>query len=152
MAVNLQVLKDEFVTNPAALPYLALDPANDAANADVVNNASGANPRTVNNDVVDTGEMRGQTTFDAFDGLVTAEQAWFEWLTANGVIPVTTDTLLQLAGIGGNSIWAVADRPVMEPRMTALMQRQGSRAEEIAETLGASVVTPSDVANARQLP
>ena len=150
--IDLQALKDEFTNNPAALPYPAFTDQNDQANADVINNINGVAPRTVNNDTVETGDIRGQTTFDAFDGLVTAEQAWFEWLTQNGVIPVTADTLVQLAGIGGNSFWATADRPTMEPRMTALMQRIDSRAQELRDSLGVGFITPSDVANARNLP
>lgn len=33
--------------------------ANDAANAVVINNADGNNPRTIDNDTVDTGDIRG---------------------------------------------------------------------------------------------
>jgi len=40
----------------------------------------------------------------------------------------------------------------MEPRMVALMQFTGSRAQEIKDTLGASVVTPADIRDARLLP
>lgn len=150
--MDLQALKDEFVNNPASMPYLALTAENDVANADVINNHDGNNPRTVNNDSVDTGDVRGVTTYEAFDGLTASEEAWYSWLSQNGRIPVNDDTLQQLAGIGGTSFWGVADRPIMEPRMAALMQRQGSRAEEIRDTLGTSFVTPSDVANARNLP
>ena len=154
MATDLQAIKDELTNNPIALPYLAVDPANAVANAIVLNNSDGANPRTINNATVDTADMRGQTTFDAFDGLVTAEQAWFEWLTINGVIPVTTDTLQQLAGIPTDtgSIWAVAERTLMNARMTALMQRTGSRAEEISDLLGTSSPTPAEVRDASSLP
>jgi hypothetical protein len=152
MAIDLQALKDEITLNPVAMPYPSFTPENDAAIADVLNNADGSNPRTVNNSSVDTGDIRGATTYDAFDGLTTAEKDWFTWLTQNGEIPVNDDTLVNLAGIGGTSKWAVADRPVMEPRMTALMQRIGSRAEEISDLLGKSFITPSDVANARNLP
>ena len=153
MSINLQALKDEFTNNPVSLPYPPFIPENDAANSEVINNHDGSNPRTVNNDSVDTGEIRGNTTFDGFDGLTTAEQAWFEWLTVNGVIPVNAETLQQLAGIptANGSIWAAAERTEMNAAMAALMQRQGSRAEEIADTLGVSFVTPSHVAAARNL-
>lgn len=154
MAINLQALKDEITINPASMPYPAFTPENDVAIANIGNNADGTNPRTVNNDSVDTGDIRGNTSFSAFDGLVAAEQAWFEWLTANGLIPVNSETLQQLAGIptATGSIWAVADRDAMNAAMTALMQRVGSRAEELKATIGVSVWTPSDVANARNLP
>ena len=108
-------------------------------------------PRTVNNDTVDTGAIRGETTYDAFNGLTAAEEAWFSWLTQNGVIPVNADTLANLAGIGGDSKWQLGDRAVMEPRMTALMQRLGSRAEELKATIGVSSWSPFDVSQARQL-
>ena len=93
-------------------------------------------------------------TFDGYDGLVVAEQSWFGWLTQNGVIPVNAETLQQLAGIptANGSIWAAADRVAMNAAMTALMQEpNGSRAQELKSTLGVSSVTPSDVAQARNL-
>jgi len=152
MSIDLQALKDEINTNLVSMSYLAFTEANDVANAVVINNSDGANPRTVNFDTVDTAAIRGATTFNAFDGLTAAETDWFSWLTQNGEIPVNDDTLENLAGIGGNSKWAVSDRPTMEPRMVALMQFTGSRAQEIKDTLGASVVTPADIRDARLLP
>ena len=152
MVIDLQALKDEIQNNPAAMPYLAFTDANDAANADILNNVSGTNTRTVNNETVMAADVRSQTTFDAFDGLTAAEEAWLSWLTGGETIAVTVDTLANLAGIGGTSKWATNDRATMEPRMAALMQRDGSRAEEIRDTLGVDFVTPSDVANARNLP
>lgn len=149
---DLQAIKDEIVNNPAAMPYLAFVEGNDVAIAEVLNNANGNNPRTVNNDTVSTGDVRGATTYDAFDGLTASEENYLSWLTVDGVIPVNADTLKTLAGIGGNSLWAVGDRPTMEPRMTALMQFAGSRAQEIADTLGTSNVSPSQVRDARLLP
>jgi len=152
--MDLQALKDELTGNPVSMPYLALTADNDVANSVVISNSDGANPRTVDNDVVDTGLIRGNTTFDGFDGLVTAEQSWFEWLTANGEIPVNAETLQQLAGIptANNSIWAASERTAMNAAMAALMQFTGSRAQEIKDTLGASAVTPTDVREARLLP
>jgi hypothetical protein len=151
MAIDLQALKTEFQTNPVGMPYLAFVDGNDTANADIINNADGSNPRTVNNQNVDTGLIRGNVTFDAFDGLVVAEQSWFEWLTANGVIPVNAETLQQLAGIptATGSIWAAADRTAMNAAMTALMQRNVSRAEEIVDTIGSGTITGSVVRDAR---
>lgn len=154
MAIELQALKDEFTNNPVSMAYLAFDAGNDVANAEVINNSDGSNQRTVDYKTVDTGDIRGNTTFKGFDGLVTAEQAWFEWLTINGVIPVNAETLQQLAGIPTptQSIWAVGDRTAMNAAMAALMQFQGSRAQEIEDTLGADVVSPSNVRDARLLP
>ncbi len=152
MAIDLAALKDEIDTNPVSMPYPPFVPANDAAIADVLNNADGTNARTVPEESVESGRLRAATTFDAFDGLTASEETWFRWLTSSGEITVTDDILANLAGIGGTSKWAVADRPTMEPRMAELMQRPGSRAEEIRDVLGVGSVTPSDVANARQLP
>ena len=154
MTTNLQAIKDELTNNPVSLPYLAVDPANAVANANVINNTDGANPRTINNVNVETGDIRAQTTRVAFDGLVAAEESWLRWLTASGTIPVTDDTLQELAGIptANDSIWAVADRTLMNARITALMQRTGSRAEEISDLLGTSSPTPAEVRDASNLP
>ena len=150
MGIEIQDLKNELTINPASLPYLALTEANDVANANVINNSDGANPRTVNNAKVDTGDIRGSVTFAGFDGLVTAEQSWLEWLTSNGEIPVNAETLQQLAGIptATGSIWAAADRIAMNAAMAALMQRQTSRADE----LGFGFISPGQIAEARFLP
>ena len=152
MAIDLQALKDEINTNPASMPYPAFTAANDAAIADVLNNADGSNPRTVDNETIMASEFVAQTTFGAYDGLTASETAYYDMIVNREEIAVTGDTKSNWAGIGGTSVWAVANRPTMEPRITALMQRQGSRAEEIRDTLGVSSVTASDVANARQLP
>jgi len=131
-------LKDEIENDPLTLGYknsgTSGDWKGDQVIADLINNASGANPRTVNFEHVDTGDIRSDVEFDWFDGLVTAEQAWFEWLTQNGVVKVNAHMLQQLAGIpttGSNSIWAAADRTAANAAMAALMQFQGSRAQEL---------------------
>jgi hypothetical protein len=154
MTIDLQALKNEITDNPVSISYVPFIEGNDVANAEVINNANGNNPRTVNKETVDTGDIRGNTSFDGFDGLVAAEQDWVAWLTQNGTIPVNTDTLQQLAGIptANSSIWAVAERAEMNAAMAALMQFQGSRAQELSDTLGASSVSPSDVRDARLLP
>lgn len=152
--IDLQALKDEITNNPVSMAYLAWTEANDVANAHVISNFDGSNPRTVNRDTVDTGLIRSSVSFEGFDGLVAAEQAWFEWLTASGEITVNDETLQLLAGIptANGAIWAASDRAAMNAAMAALMQFQGSRAEEIADVLGASNVQPVDVRNARELP
>jgi hypothetical protein len=154
MAINLQVLKDEIESNPVGMAYLPFTSENDVANSDVIDNADGANPRTVDQDAVESGDIRSETTFDGFDGLVVAKQQWFEWLTAAGDVTVNTETLQQLAGIPvfNDSIWATADRDAMNAAMVALFQFQGSRAQEIKDVLGATTASPTDVRNARLLP
>lgn len=86
---------------------------------------------TVNRVTVKSSDIRSLTTFEAFDGLTVAEEAWFRWLTSGEEVAVTTDTLLNLAGIGGDSKWATADEATMEPRMQGLMQFTGSRSESL---------------------
>ena len=152
MAIDLQALKDEITINPVSMAYPAFVDGNDSAIADVIRNSDGTNPRTINHKNVDTAEIRGVTTFDAFDGLTASEESWFSWLTQNGEIPVNDDTLENLAGVGGNSRWSVSDRPTMEPRMLSLMQFQGSRGEEIKDLLGTSTPTGANVRDARLLP
>lgn len=152
MPINLQALKTELVSNPAAMPYLSLTAENDEANANILNNVSDQNSRTVNRDSISTADFLAQTTYAAFDALTASEEAWYRTLTAAENIAVTTDTLATWAAVGGASLWATAHKTTMEPRIRGLMQYQCSRAEEIRTTLGASFVTPSDIANARQLP
>lgn len=141
MAVfSIAALAAEITNDPLAIGYKTGSVWNgDQEIADLLN----AKNYTVNHKKVDTGDIRGVTTFDAFDGLTAAEEAWFSWLTQNGEIPVNTDTLKNLAGIGGTSKWGVADRATMEPRMQALMQFTGSRAEVLwgeGATISASQV------------
>ena len=154
MAINLQALKDEITNNTESLPYPPFIAANDAAVADVGNNISNVAPRTVNQNAVDTGLIRGSIRKVAFQGLVTSEEEWFKWLTVNGSIPVTDDTLQELAGIpvAGDSIWSVGTRDEANAAMAKLMQRIGSRAEELKDIIGVSSWTPSNIADARTLP
>jgi len=143
-------LKDEIENDPLALGYknspASGDWKGDQVIADIINNADGTNPRTVNFENVDTGDIRSDVQFDWFDGLVVAEQSWFEWLTANGTIKVNDHMLQQLAGIptANGSIWAAADRTPANAAMAALMQFQGSRAQELWDR----TVTPGDVGRA----
>ena len=130
-------LKDEIVNDPLGLGYKNSATPNDWKGdqviADIINNADGNNPRTVNFETADTGDIRSTVEFDWFDGLVTSSQAWFEWLTANGHIQVNAHMLQQLAGIptATGSIWAAADRTAANAAMAALLQFTGSRAQEL---------------------
>lgn len=152
MAVNLQALKDEINSDPVGMGYPAFVEANDAAIANILNNIDGANPRTVDNYEISAADFVAATTYDAYDGLTAAETAYYDMIVGREMIRVTADTKVNWAGIGGSSKWATGDKATMDPRIAALMQREGSRAEEIADTLGQSSVTASDVANARNLP
>jgi len=134
---TLEALKNEIEEDSVSLGYknspTSGDWKGDQVIADLINNAGGTTPRTVTRDHVDTGDIRSSLEFDAFDGLVTAEQAWFEWLTANGSIAINDHMLQQLAGIptADDSIWALQERAVANAAMAALMQFQGGRAEEL---------------------
>lgn len=132
---TLIALRDEIEADPLALGYknspASGDWKGDSEIADLINNTNGTTPRTVNRVKVDTGDIRSDLAFEAYDGLTAAENAWLDWLTANGTIKVNAHMLEKLGGIGGTSIWAVADRPTAEAAMLALMQYQGGRAEEL---------------------
>ena len=97
--VILSALKAEFVTNPVAMPYLALTAINDEANANAINNATGLSFRTVNRDRIQTADFLSQTTFAAFDALVAAEEIWYRTLTVGDTIAVNTDTLATWAAV-----------------------------------------------------
>ena len=126
-------LKDEIENDPETLAYKNSAASGDWKDDQVIADIINTQDRSVNNQDVDTGDIRGSVTFDAFDGLSPAEQAWFQWLTQNGVIPVNDETLQQLAGIptATGSIWQAADRTAANAAMTAIMQFTGSRAEEL---------------------
>lgn len=147
---QVQALKNELVNDPVPMNYQGggTDHTFDAVDSAIISDPTA--DRTVNETNVDTGDIRGVTTFDAFQGLTAAEEAWFAWLTQNGAIPVNDDTLANLAGIGGTSKWAAGNRSEMEPRMVALMQRTGSRADELFGI--GSNITPSHIAAAVSLP
>lgn len=142
--MDLQALKTELQTDPISMGYLPLLEENDVANAGIINDPT---QRTINNDTIDTSDFVGATTFDAYDGLTASETSYYDMITNRERIAVTPDTLANLAGIGGVSKWATSNRATMEPRVAALMQYQGSRAEE----LGLGNVQPVDVRNARLL-
>ena len=159
-AAQLLTLKNEFVNDPRGYGYEqywittpwdgGLNPIINAPRdgSNVPSNPTGAGGAAdgkikVNNPSVDTGKIRAAVTFAAFDGLVTASQSWFNWLTANGFISVNAHLLQSLAGIptATGSIWAAGDRTAMNAAMELLMRKYGSRAEEL---FGVGVVVSTD--------
>jgi len=145
--VQIVALKAELQNDPRGYGYNAAG-RNDTLMQIAINTArDGTNPPSnptadggaasgaikKDNKTVDTGAIRAAVTFAGFDGLVTASQAWFQWLTANGFITVNAHLLQQLAGIptATNSIWAAADRTAMNAAMEAIMRRFTSRADEL---------------------
>ena len=128
--VQLQELKDEVFLDPLALGYNPTGPDQDIL--DIIN----AEDFTVQKPTISSAEVRSVTLFEAFDGLVTVEQAWFEWLTQGGSIDeetiiVTSEIRQKLSGdpIANDSIWATADRTEMNAIMLSLMDVPGGRAE-----------------------
>lgn len=163
-----QALKAEFTTDPRGYGYAqywtttpfdgGLPPIinlkRDGTPGTVPANPTGAGGAAsgiirLNNATVDTGAIRAAVTFAAYDGLVTASQSWFNWLTANGFITVNAHLLQSLAGMptATGSIWAAADRTAMNAAMEALMRKNASRAEELFG-LG-YIVTVDDVSACR---
>ena len=151
MAIDLQALRDEITNNPVSMPYPAFVDTNDVAIADILNNSDGTNSRTVNRDEIQTADFVGATTYAAYDTLTASEESFYGMQTNRDTMRVTPDTLQSWCGIGGASLWATAQRSTMEPRIAALMQYAGSRAEEISDVLGVSSVTPTNVRDARLL-
>lgn len=129
MDFTIEALAAEIINDPDGVGYKNADSTwkNDQVIADMMNLAS----RTLPVSSIPAADVRAATTFDAFDGLTTAEESWFRWLTSGESITITPDTLAALSGIGGGSVWAAADRNAMEARMAAILQYQGSRAEEL---------------------
>ena len=87
--------------------------------------------RTLNRAYIKSADVRSNTPYAAYDGLTATEESWMNWITQGEEIAVTSDSLINLAGIGGTSKWASADRTTMNARMAALMQYTGSRAEQL---------------------
>lgn len=152
---QLTALKAELTNDPRGYGYAAdLASGNDAglvAKLNLPRDGTNGGPLIkVKNASVETGLIRAAVTFAGYDGLVTASQAWFNWLTGGGSITVNDHLLQQLAGIptATGSIWASADRTAMNAAMESLMRRIGSRSEELFGVL----VTDTDVAKAKLLP
>lgn len=156
-AAQLTALKAELVNDPRGYGYAPKIASGDIEGVRTILHAVRDGTNTppaikVNNTSVDTGKIRAAITFEAFDGLVTASQAWFNWLTANGTISVNDHLLQKLAGIptATGAIWAVGDRTAMNAAMELLMRRFGHRAEEL---FGAGVtVTEGEIITAINLP
>jgi len=145
-ATQLAALKTELTTDPLSLGY-GSDHSTDAADADLLN----ARTFVVNKASVPCSSIRAAVPYDEYDGLSIDEQEWIRWLTNDGGdLAVTAEVVARLTKTSAQGgIWAVADTDA-PAAILALIQRPGSRAEVL---FGLNVyVTPSDVANARNLP
>lgn len=128
---DLLALKNEVTLDPNGYGY---DPANTTLVLELINLVR--NTITIEKDRISAADVRAITTFEAYDGLLADRQEWLRWITgSNGVneesLRVTDDLKLQIAGIGGTSFWAAGERAAMEAAMLALINRDGSRAEEL---------------------
>ena len=136
---SLQALHDEIESDPEGLGYKdGADWKEDAVIADLIN----AKNYKVDVSSVNMEDVRGITTYAAYDTLGIDEQEWLRWMTPNsGLFRVSADMKLQLtgrslasngiAGTGDNdsSFWALAHSDEMAPAMLALIEKDGSRAE-----------------------
>jgi hypothetical protein len=128
---DLAALKSEVDTDPLGIGY-------NASSGDVGNIVDLINEKnyTVTKTIVSSSEIRGVTSYEAFNALAQDEQEWLMWLApgSDDDMVVTADVRLQLCGETGgggsnSSIWANAQRSAMETAMLALIDVAGSRAE-----------------------
>lgn len=142
-------LKTELQTDPRGYGYNAavrndtdmaekINRVRDGAAGNVPSNPTAAGGSTdgkikIQAAAVDTGAMRAATTYAAYNGLTAGDRAFFNWLTGAGAISVNADNLQSLAGVptATGSIWATADRAVMNAAMDLLLRPYGSRGAEL---------------------
>jgi len=88
---SLELLKDEIVVDSLGLGYKNSATPNDwkedSVIVNIINNADGANPRTVTRDRISSGDIRSDILFEAFQGLATAQESWLVWLTSGSSEP-----------------------------------------------------------------
>lgn len=136
---DLAALKTEVTTDPLGLGYV---PENTQAGVlDIINLTRGT--ITVGKPKVSSPLVRSTTTFAAYNALTADEQEWLRWMTgSNGFeaenLEVTDDLRLQLLGtttIGATdaaaSFWGALERDAMVAAMSAIIDVNGSRAEEL---------------------
>lgn len=126
-AADLLALKTEINTDPNGYGYV---PEATQTVLDLINLARPA--FTQENASVSSEDIKSLTTFDAYDGLGIDKQEWIRWRTSgDDAVKVTPDLRTQLAGDGTTSMWAVADRAAMIAVMLGIIDREGSRAEDL---------------------
>ena len=130
---DLAALKAEATNDPQAIGYTVLTDGADYKFLDEINTKN----FTVSKPKISSASIRLGVTYDAYDGLLTPEQGWLQWVTGSGGgfdtedVVVTDDMKQNLAGVptANNAIWAAADRVAMNAAMLALIEVPGSRAE-----------------------
>lgn len=133
---DLATLKNEVLTDPNAYGYVP-----ESTQAGVLDIINLKRPSiTVSKPYISPTDVRSTTTYGAYNNLAIDEQEWLRWITADtsGLenLKVTQDLRDRLTGaLGGSqtgdSIWAAANDDDMEPAMLALIDIDGSRAEEL---------------------
>lgn len=125
---DLLALKNEINNDPNGYGYVSSDTNDVLTKINLVRNAI-----TIQNSMVEKADVVSATLFGAYNALTADEQSWLQWITqtAGDELSVSSDLRIHLLGEGGNSIWAVGDRPTMEAAMLAIFDRDGSRAEEL---------------------
>ena len=133
---DLLALKTEVNTDPMAYGYVPSDTYDGVLNIINLKRAE----ITVSKPKISASLVRAETTLIAYDALLADKQEWLRWITGSSGfesedIIVTADLREALAGQTGgsieNSIWSAGTRDEMEAVMLALIDVEGSRAEEL---------------------
>ena len=133
---DLLALKTEVNTDPMAYGYVPSDTY--AGVLDIINLKRAE--ITVSKPKISASLVRAGTTLIAYDALLADKQEWLRWMTGSGGfdaedMTVTDDLREALAGQTGgsleNSIWSAGARTEMEQVMLALIDVEGSRAEQL---------------------
>ena len=127
---DLLSLKNEIANDPLGLGYST---ENTQTDLDLINVKRVT--ITVSKPEISSALIRSTCTYDAYNNLAIDEQEWIRWITpgAKGEedLTVTADLKTRITGPDAASIWAVADRVVMNAAMLDLIDVDGSRAEEL---------------------
>jgi len=128
---DLLALKTEIETDPTGLGYSDQNTSDDLA---LINDTRPT--IKVSKPKISSALIRSTTTYEAYNGLLADRQEWLKWMTgSNGFdeenVTVTPDLRTKLTATDLNSIWAAGDRAEMSAAMLALIDVDGSRAEEL---------------------
>lgn len=137
---DLLALKNEVTNDPASRGYAAV--VEQTAELVALLNGPVAGVK-IGHPAVSAADIRGHTTYDAYDHLSIDEQEYLRWITgsngfdANNVI-MTDDLRLHLTGsitpgtqTASSSWWAAADRDAMVDAMALVLDKDASRAETL---------------------
>ena len=128
---DLLALKNEINIDPNAYGYV---PEDTNLVLDIL--ALKRTEITVSRPTLQAVEIISVAYFAAYNGLAIDEQEWLRWITSIETIQVTQDVRDRFTGVlggslTGDSIWSAGTDDTMEPIMIALIDIDGSRAEEL---------------------